>query len=139
MRCLVGALGLRLRRGMGYLGVLFMGFLPRNTVTTVNIFVVLRNEHTFTILCNSFLCHAHAAADFVKRASYCSMFLFLQISRLYFFVAGWIFITLNLYFRYNGIRYIFYIKKSSKLVGSRKKFRFTEHFVTLAFVKTTFH
>jgi hypothetical protein len=33
----------------------------------------------------------------------------------------------------------FYIKIYSKLVGSRKKFRFTEYFVTPAFVKTTFH
>jgi hypothetical protein len=90
MRCLAGALVLRLRRGMGYyLRVLFMGFLPRNTVavTIVYIFVVLRNEHTYAILCNSFLCpprlclcHAHAAADFVKCASYCLMILILQIS-----------------------------------------------------------
>jgi hypothetical protein len=54
MRCLAGALGLLLRRGMGfYLRVLIIGFLPRNTVavTIVYIFVVLRNVHTFTILC----------------------------------------------------------------------------------------
>jgi hypothetical protein len=47
----------------------------------VYIFVVLRNKHTFTILFNSFLfpphlCHAHAAEDFVKCASYCLMILF---------------------------------------------------------------
>jgi hypothetical protein len=42
---------------MGYLRVLFMVPLPRNTValTIVYDLVVLRNEHTFTILCNSFL------------------------------------------------------------------------------------
>jgi hypothetical protein len=33
----------------------------------------------------------------------------------------------------------FYIKIYSKLVGSRKKFRFSEYFVIPAFVKTTFH
>jgi hypothetical protein len=33
----------------------------------------------------------------------------------------------------------FYITIYSTLVGSRKKFRFTEYFVTPAFVKTTFH
>jgi hypothetical protein len=56
MRCLAGAPGLRLRRGMGfYLRVLFMGFLPQNTVdvTILCVLVVLRNEHTFTVLCNS--------------------------------------------------------------------------------------
>jgi hypothetical protein len=87
------ALGLGLRREMGFcLRVLFMGFLPRNTVavTIVCILVVLCNEHTFSILCNSrdsdggrgVLCLylAHAAADFVKCASYCLMILFLQIS-----------------------------------------------------------
>jgi hypothetical protein len=33
----------------------------------------------------------------------------------------------------------FYIKICSELVGSRKKNRFMEYFVTPAFVKTTFH
>jgi hypothetical protein len=60
MHCLAGALGLWLRKGMGfYLRGLFIGFLPRNTVavTIVYILVVLCNEHTFTILCNLFLFH----------------------------------------------------------------------------------
>jgi hypothetical protein len=87
MRCLAGALGLRLRCRMVYLGVLFMGFLPRNTVAVIiaYIFVALRNELTFTILCNSFLsppsvCYAHTAADFVKCESYCLIILVLKIS-----------------------------------------------------------
>jgi hypothetical protein len=89
MCCLAGALGLWLRQGMGfYLRVLFMGFLPRNTmtVTTAYIFGVRHYVHTSTNLCYPppppppGLCHAHAAADFVKCALYCLIILFLQIS-----------------------------------------------------------
>jgi hypothetical protein len=103
MRCLAGALGLQLRRGMGfYLRVLFMGFLPRNTVamTIVHIFVVLHNEHTFTILCNSFpfppslsrTCHGGFRKVCVVLFN---DYIFTNFVILYFSVAGWIFIALN--------------------------------------------
>jgi hypothetical protein len=106
MRCLAGTLGLRLRPWMGFhLRVLFMGFLPRNTVavTIVYILVVLCNEHTFIIFCNSFLfsphlCLTHAAADFVKCALYCSVICFYKFCYIIFFHSGLDFYCIKLIF-----------------------------------------
>jgi hypothetical protein len=82
-------------------------------------------------------------ADFVKGASYWLMIFFYKF-RCIDYIFSWrdgfllrktdIFVTMV----FVKVKH-FYINIYSKLVGSRKKFRFTEHFVTPAFVKTTFH
>jgi hypothetical protein len=77
MRC---ALGLLLRRGMGFiLGLYSWGFSHETPWPLCTFFLVIRNAHTFRI----FLtpppprpCHAHTAADFVKCASYCFIFFY---------------------------------------------------------------
>jgi hypothetical protein len=124
--------------------VLYVGMLPQNTVamTIVCILVALGNDHNFTIFVTCFSFPRHLSCTWSSRVCKVCVVLF-----NYFFLTN----TPTLIILYSGTDFYcvklilllqWYLLKGNFLhkynIGVMTKFRFTECFVTLVFVKNTY-